>query len=134
MAWTIIWFHQLACEKVIHGWESGCDGVPPRHALNGRVSSCSDAKGQSIHSELGEDDYSEPLEILIKSANKNNEFNLFGTFAFKNQLKDRLRMRSKLYSFIKDKNLPSTADPIFVIGLPRSGTTFLFNLLAFILR
>ena len=38
---------------------------------------------------LGEDDYSEPLEILINSANKNNKFNLFGTFAFKNQLNDR---------------------------------------------
>ena len=79
---------------------------------------------------LGEDDYSEPLEILINSANKNNKFNLFGSIAFKNQLKDRLKVRSKLYHFIKDKDLPSPADPIFVTGLPRSGTTFLFNLLA----
>ena len=79
---------------------------------------------------LGEDDYSQPLEILINSANKNNKFNLFGAFAFKNQLKDRLKMRSKLHNFTKDKALPSTADPIFVTGLPRSGTTFLFNLLA----
>ena len=79
---------------------------------------------------LGEDDYSEPLEILINSANKNNKFNLFGTFAFKNQLKDRLKMRSKLHNFMKDKDLPPPSDPIFVTGLPRSGTTFLFNLLA----
>ena len=79
---------------------------------------------------LGEDDYSEPLEILINSANKNNKFNLFGTFAFKNQLKDRLKMRSRLHNFMKDKDLPPPSDPIFVTGLPRSGTTFLFNLLA----
>ena len=79
---------------------------------------------------LGEDDYSEPLEILINSANKNNKFNMFGFIAFKNQLKDRLKVRSKIYSFIKNKDLPCPADPVFVTGLPRSGTTFLFNLLS----
>ena len=31
---------------------------------------------------------------------------------------------------MQNKVLPSPADPIFVTGLPRSGTTFLFNLLA----
>ena len=30
-----------------------------------------------LNGHLGEDDYSEPLEILINSANKNNKFNLF---------------------------------------------------------
>ena len=83
-----------------------------------------------LEGRLGEDDYTEPLQILINSANKNNEFNFFGSIAFKNQLKDRLKMRSKLYSYVKDKELPSTSDPVFVTGLPRSGTTFLFNLLA----
>ena len=85
----------------------------------------------NLDGNLGEDDYSEPLEILVDSANKNNEFNLFGSIAFKNQLKNRLKMRSKLYEYIKDKDLPDISDPIFVTGLPRSGTTFLFNLLAF---
>ena len=83
-----------------------------------------------LNGQLGEDDYSEPLEILINSANKNNQFNVFGAFAFKNQLKDRLQARKKIYDFIKDKKLPEPATPIFVTGLPRSGTTFLFNLLS----
>ena len=30
-----------------------------------------------LEGKLGEDDYTEPLEILINSANKNNEFNFF---------------------------------------------------------
>ena len=47
-----------------------------------------------LEGKLGEDDYTEPLEILINSANKNNEFNFFGSIAFKNQLKDRFKMRS----------------------------------------
>ena len=49
-----------------------------------------------LEGQLGEDDYSEPLEILINSANKNNQFNVFGAFAFKNQLKDRLQARKKI--------------------------------------
>ena len=79
---------------------------------------------------LGEDDYTEPLNILIDSANKNNQFNLFGSIAFKNQLKDRLKVRKEIYKLTKDQSLPTPADSIFVTGLPRSGTTFLFNLLA----
>ena len=83
-----------------------------------------------LEGQLGEDDYTEPLEILVNSTNKNNEFNLFGSFAFKNQLKDRLRVRKEIYKLTKDRSLPEPADPIFVTGLPRSGTTFLFNLLS----
>ena len=43
----------------------------------------------NLEGRLGDDDYSEPLEILINSANNHNKFNLYGAFAFKNQLKDR---------------------------------------------
>ena len=83
----------------------------------------------SLDGQLGEDDYTEPLSILIDSANKNNTFNLFDQLLL-NQLKDRLKVRREIYKIVKDKNLPTPADPIFVTGLPRSGTTFLFNLLA----
>ena len=84
----------------------------------------------NLEGQLGEDDYTEPLEILVNSTNKNNELNLFGSFAFKNQLKDRLRVRKEIYKLTKDRSLPEPADPIFLTGLPRSGTTFLFNLLS----
>ena len=84
----------------------------------------------NLEGQLGEDDYTEPLNILINSANKNNTFNLFGSVAFNNQLKDRLMVRKDLFKLVNKMNLPEPADPIFVTGLPRSGTTFLFNLLA----
>ncbi len=84
----------------------------------------------NLEGQIGEDDYTEPLNILIDSANKNNKFNLFGSIAFKNQLKDRLKVRKEIYKLINGQSLPEPADPIFVTGLPRSGTTFLFNLLA----
>lgn len=83
----------------------------------------------NLEGQLGEDDYTEPLNILINSANKNNIFNLFGSVAFNNQLKDRLMVRKDLFKLVNKMNPPEPADPIFVTGLPRSGTTFLFNLL-----
>ena len=83
-----------------------------------------------LEGQLGEDDYTEPLNILINSANKNNKFNLFGAIAFENQLKDRLKVRKEIYKLTNKESLLTPADPIFVTGLPRSGTTFLFNLLA----
>ena len=51
---------------------------------------------------LGEDDYTEPLNILIDSANRHNKFNLFGSIAFRNQLKDRLKVRSELYKLVNN--------------------------------
>ena len=70
------------------------------------------------------------MDILIDSVNKNNEITIYGKFAFDAQLANRLKVRAKLLSYIKNKSLPKIADPIFVTGLPRSGTTYLFNLLA----
>ena len=84
----------------------------------------------SLEGSLGEDDYSEPLNILIDSANRHNKFNLFGSIAFKDQLKDRLKVRSELYKFTRNQDLPQPAEMVFVTGLPRSGTTFLFNMLS----
>ena len=83
---------------------------------------------KGLEGRLGEDDYLEPLEILVNSLNK-NKLNKFGELAFKHQLKKRLKTRALLYSASQEKEFVDPADPIFVIGLPRSGTTFLFNLL-----
>ena len=42
---------------------------------------------------LGIDDYSEPLNILVDSINNNNKLNPLSSIAFKNQLKDRFLVR-----------------------------------------
>ena len=85
---------------------------------------------KDIEFSLEEADINEPLDILIDSVNNNNEITIYGKFAFDAQLANRLKVRAKLLSYIKNKSLPKIADPIFVTGLPRSGTTYLFNLLA----
>ena len=85
---------------------------------------------RGLNGKLGEDDYVEPLEILIHSLNKHNKFNPFGKIAFNHQLKSRLKVRRDLYNLHQENNFTDPADPVFVIGLPRSGTTLLFNLLS----
>ncbi|MFQ3340150.1 MAG: hypothetical protein ACI9SS_000447 [Gammaproteobacteria bacterium] len=85
---------------------------------------------RGLNGKLGEEGYIEPLEILINSLNKHNTFNQFGKIAFNHQLKNRLKVRRDLYQLHLNNNFPEPSDPVFVIGLPRSGTTFLFNLLS----
>ena len=85
---------------------------------------------KGLHGKLGDEDYIEPLEILINSLNKHNKFNRFGTIAFNHQLKNRLKMRKMLNELHLNNNFDEPADPVFVIGLPRSGTSLLFNLLS----
>lgn len=83
---------------------------------------------KGLENNLGEDDYIEPLTILVNALNR-NKLNFFGELAFKHQLKRRLKTRKLIYEEFKNNAYQDPADPVFVIGLPRSGTTFLFNLL-----
>ena len=85
---------------------------------------------KGLDGKLGNDDYSEPLEILTHSLNKHNKFNSFGKIAFNHQLKNRLKTRKHLHQLHLTKTFSDPSDPVFVIGLPRSGTTLLFNLLS----
>ena len=40
---------------------------------------------KGLHGKLGDEDYIEPLEILINSLNQHNKFNRFGKIAFKSR-------------------------------------------------
>ena len=85
---------------------------------------------QSLSVDLGEDDYQEPLHILIQSLNEEANLTYFGKLACEYQIKKHLSVRGQIFQ--KSRSLPnsSISRPVFVIGLPRSGTTFLFNLLS----
>ena len=61
---------------------------------------------KDIEFSLEEADINEPLDILIDSVNKNNEITIYGKFAFDAQLANRLKIRAKLLSYIKNKSLP----------------------------
>ena len=76
-----------------------------------------------------EDEFLEALDLLVDDINANNEINIFGIIAFMHQLHNRMNVREKIYQFSKNKDMPDPAAPIIVTGLPRSGTTFLFDIL-----
>ena len=85
---------------------------------------------RKVDGNLGEDDYKEPLSVLVDSLNNEANLSLTGKIALKYQITNHLKIRSKIYEFLENNQVKKPASPIFVIGLPRSGTTFLFNLLS----
>ncbi|MBE19402.1 MAG: sulfotransferase family protein [Gammaproteobacteria bacterium] len=85
---------------------------------------------KSVKGSLGGEDYKEPLTVLIESLNHEANLNAIGRIALKYQISSHLKIRAKIFSYLEDNAFTKPSNPIFVIGLPRSGTTFLFNLLS----
>ncbi|BAZ08804.1 hypothetical protein NIES4071_06100 [Calothrix sp. NIES-4071] len=86
----------------------------------------------------GLDDFGDPsfrtsLAILIDSLKKEAHLNAAGQYLFRdillNLLINRLQLQRDFQSYPEILQVP-IKKPLFVLGLPRSGTTFLFNLLS----
>lgn len=83
--------------------------------------------------DFGVDDWREPFEILVRSINTEAELHLFGRLWTRQDLllflENRLRIEEtyRLHPEIEDEVIDR---PVFVTGLPRSGTSILFELLA----
>ena len=84
----------------------------------------------SIKGDLGEKDYLESLEVLVRSLNTEANLSYLGSLGAKFQIKNHLQTRAKIFDYVSSHELKQPSSPIFVIGLPRSGTTHLFNLLS----
>lgn len=84
-------------------------------------------------SDLGPDDWRTPFEILVKAIETEADLHLFGRLWTRQDLllflENRLRIEEtyRLNPEIEDEVI---AQPVFVTGLPRSGTSILFELLA----
>ena len=70
------------------------------------------------------------LDILINDYQNHAKLNDFGNFLVYKGLKKRLDIRLSMEIMNENRSSFKQDDPIFITGLPRSGTTFLFNLLA----
>ena len=57
-----------------------------------------------VEGDLGEDDYKEPLSILIDSLRNEASLNILGRLALRFQIVNHLRIRSRIYKFIS-KNI-----------------------------
>src|SRR6185295_14926741 len=81
----------------------------------------------------GGGEFFEPLSRLLEACHREAHLNMLGRIALKSDavrtLENRLLMRRDRES---NRQIPSQEirEPLFVVGLPRSGTTFLHMLLA----
>jgi hypothetical protein len=84
-------------------------------------------------SDFGTDEWREPFEVLIKSINEEADLNLFGRLMTRNDILLWLQARLGIEAAYREH--PEIEDeiidaPVFVTGLPRSGTSILFEILA----
>lgn len=84
-------------------------------------------------SDFGEAYWREPLAVLVKSLNDQAELNLFGRLVVRDALLNALKARLQIeatyakHPEIEDEVIDA---PVMVTGLPRSGTSILFEILA----
>jgi hypothetical protein len=91
------------------------------------------ATTQTGLTDFGDDSFLEPLRLLIQSTEQGPRINLIGQLYARSTMVDRLSTRLQIEAAIAAD--PSILEeriqqPLFIIGLPRSGTTLLHRLLA----
>ena len=91
------------------------------------------ARQQTKLDDFGPDSFLLPLRKLLDSLERDAQLNAFGRFFARRQLVELLGHRLQLVDH--RKRHPEVADqqirrPLFVMGLPRTGTTLLYGLLA----
>ena len=84
---------------------------------------------KKINLAMGEEDFLEPLELLLSDLKNEASLNVFGSVGIRQNIINKLQERAKLYAFVNQESLPSPSMPLVITGLPRSGTTFLLDLL-----
>lgn len=90
-------------------------------------------KGMTGLRDFGDEDFQEGLSVLIDSAKNDAHLSYYGRLLLSNLVTSALVSRLRLIAVKKDHpeifNSP-VIPPLFVVGLPRSGTTFLHRLLS----
>lgn len=83
--------------------------------------------------DFGEQSFRTPMDVLIDSLKKEAHLNITGRFLFRDTLLylliNRLELQQNFQKYPEILQVP-IRKPLFIIGLPRTGTTFLFNLLS----
>jgi hypothetical protein len=97
---------------------------------NSLISAACSATGLT---QFGDDFWREPFEVLIKSIETDAELNLMGRLMSRNDILTWLKNRLQITDLLKrhpEILEQEIASPMFIVGLPRSGTSILFELLS----
>lgn len=94
---------------------------------------CAQARKQTSLHDFGDEGFREPLRLLIRSLETEADLHAFGRMRARqlivSGLVNRLRLENDWKQSPEILEQP-LARPLFILGLPRTGTTLLFNLLA----
>lgn len=90
------------------------------------------AKEQTGLSDFGSEDYLEPLERLLAALSSEARLNDFGRIRAEMTIKAGLATRLQIIDYLREH--PGVRDekvtrPVFIVGLPRTGTTALHHML-----
>jgi hypothetical protein len=91
------------------------------------------AKKQTGLSDFGDESFIPALEKLAVSLEREARLSQLGRIAVYGMLLDNLKLRLSLTAYRKQRPeiaMQKIAQPLFVLGLPRTGTTILYELLA----
>src|SRR5215472_4635787 len=91
------------------------------------------AKRRSSLDDFGEGDFSEALSRLLDSCQDEAQLNLIGKIALKTDVLETLCVRLQMErdrQLYPDITRQEIGEPLFIVGLPRSGTSVLHRLLA----
>jgi Sulfotransferase family len=94
---------------------------------------CKEAALTTGLDDFGDESFREPLKVLLESAQREARLHPVGWKGIRTQIMRRLENRLTLQACWKSSPEALEAQirgPLFIIGLPRTGTTLLFNLLA----
>jgi hypothetical protein len=122
---------------------AGVSNRNPRLSLKDSVSRSlvsldSDKLAAEARSRTGLDDFGDPeierrLSILVKSIEEDGDLHMLGRFLARMHLRDLLETRLRLTNEWRPSGVLEAEPvrrPIFITGMPRSGSTFLHELLA----
>ncbi len=94
---------------------------------------CREAERRTGLADFGDDSFRQPLAVLLDAIQREAHLHTIGWSLMRTQIIGRLCARLGMLAYWKRR--PEVLEdriirPLVIIGLPRSGTTFLFNLLA----
>ena len=94
---------------------------------------CAEARRRTGLEDFGSPPIEPALSVLVKSLEEEADLHALGRFLMRIHLRDLLELRLRLAEAWKDKlsalDEASIEKPIFIVGMPRSGSTFLHELL-----
>ena len=80
--------------------------------------------------DVGDERVFEPLDILLRDLREHAHLNPLGRVAIPLYIQQLLRTRLRVVAAAACSNAETPVRPIFILGLPRTGTTFVHELLA----